>query len=177
MIDGLLAGERIVLRRHALTDFPASYAMWSDPQVVRFIGGAPSTEHQAWMRITSYVGMWALLGYSMWVVEEKATQRFVGEVGFFDLHRDIDPVMRDVPEIGWAFIPDAWGHGYATEAVRIALHWGDAHLAVARTVCLISEDNGASVRVAEKCGYARFGSGTFNGNACTFFERRRPDRD
>jgi RimJ/RimL family protein N-acetyltransferase len=31
--------ERLVLRGHRLDDFPDALAMWSDPDVTRFIGG------------------------------------------------------------------------------------------------------------------------------------------
>ena len=144
--------------------------MWSDPNVVRFIGGKPSTESQTWMRILNYAGLWALLGYGYWAIEEKPGGTFVGEGGFADFHRNLDPRM-DAPEIGWAFATAFHGRGYATEAVQAIVAWGDRQLTPARTVCLIAPDNSASVRVAEKCGYQRFANGDVLGATVDFYER------
>ena len=145
--------------------------MWSDPIVTRFIGGKPSSEQQAWSRLLVYAGHWALMRFGYWAVEEKASGEFIGEVGYADYKRDIDPRMRDVPELGWAFASRVHGHGYATEAVRAVVAWGDAQFESVRTVCLIHPDNLASARVAQKCGYREFESKLFNDRPTAFFER------
>jgi len=76
-----------------------------------------------------YAGHWALLGYGYWVAEEKSTGAFVGELGFADYKRDLQPALPEVPEAGWVLMPWAHGKGYATEAVRAIALWGDAHFA------------------------------------------------
>ena len=96
--------------------------MWADPEVTRYIGGTPLTEEESWARLLRYVGHWSLLGFGYWVVEEKTTGNFIGEVGFADYKRDL-PSLKDLPEIGWVFSSQASGKGYATEAVRAASAW------------------------------------------------------
>jgi RimJ/RimL family protein N-acetyltransferase len=167
----VIATARLTLRGHRLDDFEASFAMWSDPVVTRYIGGKPSTEQQTWSRLMSYAGHWSLMGFGYWVAEETSTGRFAGELGFANFHRDIAPSMRDAPELGWALAPHFHGKGYATEAVRAAVAWGDVHFGRARTVCLISPDNAASIRVAQKCGYAVFERTLFNEQPTLFLER------
>ena len=98
----VLETPRLVLRGHALADFADSARMWADPQVTRFIGGRPSTEEEAWARFLRYPGHWALLGYGYWVVVEKATGGFVGEVGLADFRREMTPSFAGEPEAGWA---------------------------------------------------------------------------
>ena len=169
----MLETERLRLRAHRLDDFAASLAMWSDPAVTRYIGGKPSTEQQAWFRLLRNAGSWALLGFGYWAVEDKATGTFAGELGFADFKREIVPSMRGVPELGWALAPAFHGRGYGTEAVRAALAWGDRGLESARTVCLIDANNLASIRVAEKCGYAVFERGDFDGTPVLYLERPR----
>ena len=164
--------ERLTLRGHRLDDFDAAFAMWSDPNVTRFIGGKPSTEQQTWSRLLGYAGHWAMLRFGYWAIEEKASGAFAGELGFADFHRDIEASMRDVPELGWALTSSVHGKGYATEAVRAVVAWGDAWLESARTVCLIDPENLASIRVAEKSGYREFERTVFNGHPSVFFERR-----
>jgi RimJ/RimL family protein N-acetyltransferase len=46
-----------------------------------------------------YVGHWSLLGFGYWILEERATGEFVGEVGFSDYKRDVEPALGAVPEV------------------------------------------------------------------------------
>lgn len=145
--------QRLVLRLHGVADFEASAAMWADPEVVRYIGGVPSSREQSWARILRYSGHWRLFNYGYWVVEERETGAFIGEVGFADYHREIQPSLDGIPELGWALARPAHGKGYATEAVAASLRWAQTHFAPsAQIASLIAPENVASVRVAEKCG-------------------------
>lgn len=120
------------------------------------------------MRLLRYAGLWAILGYGFWVVRERGSGRFVGEVGLADFHRDVE-WGRD-PECGWVVARWAQGRGYATEAVAAALAWRDQSLPGGRTVCMISEENLASLRVAEKCGFGYFRDADYHGPV-KLFER------
>jgi RimJ/RimL family protein N-acetyltransferase len=163
--------ERLVLRRHRLADFDACTAMWAEPEVTRHIGGRPFSEEETWARLLRYAGHWTLLGFGYWAIEEKDTGGFVGELGFADFKRDIEPSIQGVPELGWVLASRAHGKGYATEAVRAALAWGETHFAKARTVCIIHPDNLGSIRVAEKCGYKEFQRTAYKGHATLLFSR------
>jgi RimJ/RimL family protein N-acetyltransferase len=163
--------ERLILRGHRREDFGDSFAMWSEPEVTRFIGGKPSSQEEVWTRLLRYVGHWAVLGFGYWIVEEKGSGRFLGEVGFADFMRDIEPSLMETPEIGWALAPHAHGKGYATEAVQAALTWGDAHFGSRRTVCIIAPLNTPSLRVAEKCGYREFTRTTYKEKPTILFAR------
>ena len=83
------------MRLHRIEDFDASAAMWADPEIVRHISGVPATREQSWARIMRYRGHWSLLDYGYWVVEDRATGMFIGEVGFADYHREITVARRD----------------------------------------------------------------------------------
>jgi RimJ/RimL family protein N-acetyltransferase len=136
-----LESERLILRGHRLDDFAESAAMWANPEVTRFIGGRPFSEEETWVRLLRYVGHWSLLGFGYWVVREKSSGRFVGEVGFAECRRDIVPSILGQPEIAWVLAPWAHGQGFATEATTTAIGWGEAHFGPVRTVCLISPEN------------------------------------
>jgi RimJ/RimL family protein N-acetyltransferase len=163
--------ERLILRRHRLDDFAHSAAMWADPAVTRHIGGKPFSQEESWARFLRYLGHWSLLGFGYWAIEEKATASFVGEAGFADFKRDIQPSIQGVPELGWAFVPRVHGQGYATETVRAALRWGEAHIESGRTVCMIHPENLPSIRVAEKCGYREYGRTTYKQQPVILFAR------
>ena len=163
--------ERLILRRHRVDDLAACAAMWADPAVTRFIGGRPFTAEESWARLLRYAGLWSLLGFGYWAIEERATGGFIGELGFADFRRDITPSLEGLPELGWALATDARGRGYASEAIGAALAWGDRRLAAKRTVCLIHPDNAPSLRVAAKAGYRELRQTTYKGQPTVVFIR------
>jgi RimJ/RimL family protein N-acetyltransferase len=167
----VLETERLRLRPYRADDLPEYAAMWADPLVTRHIGGTPLSMESAWWKILRHAGHWALLGFGYWVVEERASERLVGEVGFVDFKRDITPSLAGTPEIGWALVPRAHGAGFATEAARAAIAWGDARFSGAPTVCLIAPENAASIRVAAKCGYREHVTTTYAGAPMVVFRR------
>lgn len=164
-----LETERLTLRGPTLADFADSAAMWGDTAVTRHIGGVPFTEEEVWARLHRYVGHWALLGFGIWVVRDKAG-RFVGEVGFLDYRRAIEPAL-DAPELGWVLSTTAHGKGYATEAMRAGIAWGEQHFGHGRYVAIIDPENAASIRVADKLGFREDTRTTYKGGPTVIFRR------
>jgi RimJ/RimL family protein N-acetyltransferase len=150
----IITTDRLRLRGHTEEDLEHCAAMWADPQVVRFIGNRPRSREETWARLLKYVGHWSLKSFGFWLVEEKATGNFVGEVGFADHKRDFAPALHGIPEIGWALTPEKHGLGYAKEAVKAAIAWSDENFSTRQTVCIIHPDNTPSIRIAESNGYA-----------------------
>jgi RimJ/RimL family protein N-acetyltransferase len=162
---------RTILRPHRPSDYEASLALWADMAVTRFIGGRPSTGEEVWARLLRYAGLWRMLGYGYWVVEERDSGRFLGEVGFQDVKRDIEPDFGGAPEAGWVIAPAAHGKGFATEVVTAIHEWADRHFGGQRTVCIIDPDNLPSIRLAEKSGYREVTHTTYKGSPVILFER------
>jgi len=145
--------------------------MWADPAVVRYIGGKPFTEEEVWAKMLRYAGLWSLMGFGYWAIEEKGSGDYVGEIGFADFKRDIQPSLAGMPELGWVLISRVHGRGYATEAVRAALEWGAGRFGETRTGCLIHPENLASIRVAGKCGYRELRRTTYKGQPAIILVR------
>jgi len=177
-IAPIIETERLRLRAHRTDDYAAAVALWSDPDVTRYIGGRPFTPEESWGRLLRYVGHWTVLHFGYWAVEEKATGDVIGELGFADYRRDLEPSLVGVPEIGWVFAPRAHGKGYATEGVQAAVAWGDTYLASPQTACLIHPENRPSFRVAEKCGYRELQPAMYRGNPVMIWGRdRQPEKE
>ena len=170
----VLETERLVLRAHAREDLADVLATWSDPEVVRFIGGRAATQEEAWARLLRYAGSWPLLGYGFWRIGEKDGGAYVGDVGFFQGRRGLGAAFDEAPECGWTLAAPMHGRGYATEAVAAVHAWGDARLPSGRTVCIIDPANLASIRVASKFGYREFARSTYKDAPVVLYERLRP---
>ena len=165
---------RLVLRGHTAKDYADYVALWGDPVVTRYIGRGPFSAEESWSRLLRAIGHWPVMGYGYWLVFEKASGRLVGETGLGEFKRDITPAFDGAPEAGWVLSPWAHGKGYATEAVKAALAWSDEQVKPARTVCIISPENAASINVAEKCGFVRTAGASYKGEPVLTFERMLP---
>tara|TARA_R110000787_G_scaffold84205_3_gene180665 strand:- start:4107 stop:4643 length:537 start_codon:yes stop_codon:yes gene_type:complete len=147
-----LITERLILRPQQASDYEPCVEMWNDPEVVRHIGGATRPAQDVWFALARSRGMWPLIGYGYWIVVEKASGQFLGEAGFADFKRGMNPDLSEWPEAGWAFNQLSWGKGYASEAVATMHAWLDENRP-GPSSCIIDSDNLASRRVAEKSGY------------------------
>ncbi|OON67246.1 GNAT family N-acetyltransferase [Hymenobacter sp. CRA2] len=161
----------LLLRGPRPDDLPEAAAMHQDPAFYRYLGNNPNDEETVWRRILAQQGLWGLLGYGSWSIEEKATGRYIGTTGFFDFQRELTPSLKGTPEAGWVLAPRVHGRGYASQAVQAALHWADEHLPVPRTTCIIAPDNEASLRLAHKFGYREFARSPYHGNEIMLLER------
>jgi RimJ/RimL family protein N-acetyltransferase len=169
-----LSTKRLRLRSHLLQDFDMLAAIWTEPAVYAHILGKPSTPEESWNRLLRYCGHWNLLGFGYWVVEEKETGKYVGEMSYADYHRDMIPSLEGRPELGWALMTVAQGKGYATEALTEIVKWGDANFGARETACMISPKNAASLNVAGKIGFLESLRATYHGNEAVVLFRTPP---
>lgn len=166
-----LETARLILRPLKESDLEPIAAAASDPEAVRFVGGKVATREETWRKLATIPGMWALFGFGYWVVERKSDGEVIGQAGFADFKRDMTPSLEGVPEMGWSFARHAWGQGYASEAGTAALGWADEALPGREIVAIIDADNLASVRVAEKLGFARREEGVYRDAPILVFRR------
>ena len=165
-----LQTDRLILRPHGVADYPACCALWANADVVRHIGGSPQDAQAVWFRLLRYAGMWSLLGYGMWAIEDRDSGAFLGEAGLLSAARGL-PELDGVPEAGWVLTPAAWGRGVASEAMTAVLTWADAQVEAPSLRCIIHPDNAASIKVAEKLGFAALVDTELAGTPTRVFDR------
>jgi RimJ/RimL family protein N-acetyltransferase len=166
-----LETERLILREFRAEDLDSHAATLGDSEVMRFIGGKPMTREDSWRRLFSGVGSWQLIGIGPWAVELKAGGRMIGHCGFFDFQRDMEPSIRGEPEMGWIFDRSVHGRGIAFEACARALLWADEMLAAPSYPAIISFENTASMKLAERLGFQRQADATYRGEPIALFRR------
>ena len=146
--------ERLKLRQWCSADIAPNTAMLSDPGTARFItvDGKPVTnELVGWRNAAVIAGHWALHGAGMFVVEEKASGRFVGRVGPWF------PPGWPGFEVGWGIASEFRGKGYAVEAARAAIDWVFATFELDHVIHCIDHENTASQAVARRLGAEKQG--------------------
>jgi RimJ/RimL family protein N-acetyltransferase len=166
--------ERLILRPFGAEDLEPLAAIWADEDVVRFVGGQKLNREDTWRRSLAACGQWPYVGFGYWIAESKADGKVVGQLGFADFKRDMEPRIEGEPELGYVFARQVHGHGIAREACAAALEWADANLGAASYPAIISPENDASIRLAERLGFQRDADATYRGEAITLLRRPRP---
>jgi RimJ/RimL family protein N-acetyltransferase len=165
---------RLVLRTSTHDDLDAHAAMLGDPRVMHHLTGAGIAREDAWRRLLQGPGLWAMLGYGYWAVERRADGRYIGQLGFADFKREIEPSLEGLPEMGWLFAAEVHGQGYAREGVEAALAWADEALKAQEIVAIISPQNAPSIRLAVRAGFVRAEETAYKGEPTIVFRRRLP---
>jgi RimJ/RimL family protein N-acetyltransferase len=133
---------RLVLRESAARDRAAFIELLASPEVGAYLGGhQPRDELEREMPEVPgrHPGHFVVdLGGSMigQVQFKRATNQGAGQ-----------------PEIGYLFLPRAWGLGYAAEACAAALDWLDGALPGEPVVLKTQTANARSMRLAAKLGF------------------------
>lgn len=149
----LLETPRLLLRNTQTGDIPALVKMWTDPDVTRFMGGPRNADWLA-QNFAEDADNPDPLQYDQWPVIEKVSGEVIGYCGLLD--KEVEG--RAEIELVYAFMPSAWGKGYAVEIAQSLRDHATRHLGLRRLIALIEPGNAASVRVAERAGFHPQGS-------------------
>ena len=147
----MIVAETARLRLRWLDDADAPFILRlvNERSWIRYIGdrNVRSVEDaQRYLR-NGPVAMYERLGFGLNLVESKATGEPLGICGL--IKRD---ALEDV-DLGFAFLPGAWGQGYALESAAAVMDHGRRELGLATIVAIVSPDNERSCRLLGKLGF------------------------
>lgn len=144
----VLATERLVLRKLTTDDAGFYLRLVNEPSWLQFIGdkGIRSVEAARSALLNGPMAMYESHGFGFYMVELKGSATPIGMCGL--IKRESLP---DV-DIGYAFMPDFWGQGYACEAASAVLAFGHKTCGLQRIVAITAPDNQQSIRLLEKIG-------------------------
>jgi RimJ/RimL family protein N-acetyltransferase len=142
-----LSSGRICLRRWREEDGEAFAAMNSDARVMEFFRSRLSrVESDAMVdRIQDH---FSKRDFGLWAIEVPGVAPFIGFAGL--AVAQFSAPFTPCVEVGWRLAFEYWGHGYATEAARLALGYGFGTLALSEIVSFTSATNRRSRAVMER---------------------------
>jgi RimJ/RimL family protein N-acetyltransferase len=156
----VLSTERLTLWRLNAGDAPFILRLLNEPSWLEHIGdkGVRTIADAERYIEKGPVEMYGRLGFGLYQVRLTATDEPIGMCGL--LKRE---TLEDV-DLGFAFLPAFWGHGYAREASAAVMHYARNMLRLARIVAITGRGNDASRKLLEKLGFGfersiRFGTG------------------
>jgi RimJ/RimL family protein N-acetyltransferase len=144
----VLETERLILRHLTGDDAAFMLGLLNEPNWIRFIGdrNVRTLEQARDYILTGPIELQARLGFGFRLVELKASKCAIGLCGL--AKRDY---LDDV-DIGFAFLPQFCGQGYAYEAAVAALDHAQTKLGLKRIVATTRPDNNLSIQLLEKLG-------------------------
>jgi RimJ/RimL family protein N-acetyltransferase len=154
--------ERLIVRTFQGRDGDAWVAMFSDPDVTRFLPEGPRTDEAFQNQLSARHAMEAELGYAMWAVEARATSTFIGQCGLRPAAA-MDPKAGAEIDLAYHFTRASWNKGYATEAVVAVLAHGLGPVGLDRVMAVALPENVGSWRVMEKAGMQYEGTADYYG--------------
>ena len=165
----VLATERLTLERFTPDDAPFALELVNQPSFLQFIGdkGVRTLDDARTYLVNGPIASYERHGFGLLLVKRNDTREPIGMCGL--LKRD---TLADV-DIGFAFLPTAWGAGYAFEAASAVLAHACDGLQLGRVVAVTSIDNVRSARLLEKLGlrFARRVRLSADADECRLFER------
>jgi len=140
-----LTTDRLIMRPITVQDAENLYLLNLNPEVIRYTADPPfdSVEHT----IQFYAAYDQYKKYKMGRFSTflKSNGTFLGWCGLkYHENGEVD--------LGYRFLQDHWGNGYATESSVASLKYGFRQLALKEIVAFAMKNNTASIKVMQKLG-------------------------
>ncbi|MEU5774638.1 GNAT family N-acetyltransferase [Streptomyces venezuelae] len=148
-----LADGVVALRLRRASDLHPIQAAGRDPDTVRWLDDPPMDDAARRTSLSRVEEAWRTGRAAPLVIADALTDEPVGIINL--QFRD-----DDVATVAYSVFPARRGHGIAPRAVRLLASWALHELGLRQVLLEADEDNAASIRVAEKCGFRRTGSRT-----------------
>ena len=141
--------ERLLVRGFDTNDAEFILELLNQPSFIQFIGdkGVRSVDDARNYITTGPIESYQRHGFGLYLVELKDRKVPIGMCGV--LKRESLPD----PDLGFAFLPEYWGKGYAFEAASAALDQARDFFKLARILAITSPDNDASIKLLAKLGF------------------------
>jgi [ribosomal protein S5]-alanine N-acetyltransferase len=171
--------ERLIAREwNPRADISHAMEMYSDPEVMRFLGREPQV-------VTDEEPLIERLekrndeirerndGTGFWALETKDTGSIVGAV-IVKWLPDAEGAMTSDMEIGWHLKRSEWGKGYATEAGMAAKRYALDVLREPVVYAVVYKENTRSIAVTQRLGMTPVGpTDKYYGVTLELFEARQ----
>ncbi|MPT30214.1 MAG: N-acetyltransferase [Chryseobacterium sp.] len=165
--------ERLMLRKLTPDDLDDMFLLDSNPDVVKYVGIQPLTKKEESLEmIENIIDQYEKNGTARLAVIEKESNRFIGWSGIKLLTEEVNG-FKNVYELGYRFLPEFWGKGYATESAKASLHIGFDQLNADKIYAYADVENLASNYILTKLGFENKGTFLDKGDICNWYELKK----
>ena len=165
----IIETQRLLLRTFAPGDAQLIYDLNSDPEVTRYTYDPVwNLEHAHEILEKKILPQYALYNYGRWAVHIKPNHEFIGWCGL-----KYRPELDEV-DLGYRFMQQYWGKGYATEAAYASIKYGFEKLNLSEITGRAEPANIVSCKVLEHCGMLYIGMQEVEGYNLRTYQIKNP---
>ena len=167
--------DRIILRELSLEDAPLMFKMDSDPEVHKYLGNKPFQHiSESEDNIRFIRDQYVENGIGRWAVVDKESKEFVGWGGLKFITTAIND-RNHFYEVGYRFLKEHWGKGYATESAKASLKYAFEEMNLEIVYAMAHGENAGSRHALQKSGLKITGHFDHEGIKCDWFEISKAD--
>lgn len=144
----VLETERLLLRPFTFDDAPFVLTLLNEPSFIHFIGDKKvrTLEDARQYLRTGPMACYEQNDFGLMLVEVKDSHTPIGMCGLLKRQELAHP------DIGFAYVPDYWGQGFAFEAATAVLKDAGERLSQSQILAIVNPDNVASIKLLERLG-------------------------
>ena len=162
--------ERLTLRKITIDDIDNIFQLDSNPDVMKYVGVPPvKLKEESAKMIENIINQYKNNGTGRLAVIEKETSQFIGWSGIKLLTDEVNG-FKNVYELGYRFLPEFWGKGYATESALASLDLGFNQLNAEKIYAYADIDNQSSNHILTKLGFENKGTFLDKVDICNWYE-------
>lgn len=168
-----LETERLLLRKFEENDAERMFLLDSNPEVMKYIGISPLIDISESKNVIKMIQkQYADNGIGRFAVIEKESGLLIGWSGLKLLTEEING-YKNIYDLGYRFLPEAWGKGYATESAKISLDFGFNGLKADPIYAHAHSGNGGSNHILKKLGFEKTSEFTEPDGICFWYELKK----
>ncbi len=165
--------KRLILRKLEEADAPSIFLMDSDPEVMKYIGVPVSTDiSESKQAIKMIQKQYEENGVGRLAVIEKESGLMIGWSGLKLLTKETNG-YQNVLELGYRFLPESWGKGYAVEAGIASLEYGFNELNADAIYAYAHSGHDVSNHILRKLGFEKTSEFEEPDGTCFWYELKR----
>jgi RimJ/RimL family protein N-acetyltransferase len=144
----IIETERLNILLLSLNDEEFILRLLNDPDWIKYIGDRKINNHEDARNyiLLNIISSYEKHGFGLFLVKEKQNDISIGICGL--LKRDY---LDDV-DIGFAFLPEYRGKGYAYESASAVINYGKESFGINKILAITQSNNLSSIKMLKKLG-------------------------
>ena len=165
--------ERLILRPFLEEDVERLFLLDSNPEVMRYVGLKPLTQKKQSIEVIKIIQkQYEVNGIGRLAVIEKESNLLIGW-SFLKYLTDEINGFKEIYDLGYRFLPEFWGKGYATESGKASLDYGFNVMNLEKIYAHAHSENVASNHTLKKLGFVEKGTFEEPDGICIWYEKEK----
>ncbi|MCD0480564.1 GNAT family N-acetyltransferase [Chryseobacterium sp. LC2016-29] len=168
-----LETKRLILRKFEEADYERLFLLDSNQEVMKYVGMPTLSKAEESKELVKMImQQYEDNGVGRLAVIEKESELLIGWSGL-KLNTSEVNGYQNFYELGYRFLPETWGKGYATESGKASLEYGFNDLKAEIIYAYAHSENMASNHILTKLGFEKTGEFTEPDGICFWYELKK----